>query len=138
MYVYDRSNIMTTTTKNRSEKEMISDFKELTTDLKIRGINPGFHIMDKEASTALKKATTTMDIKYQSVPPSNHRAKNADRDIHTFKKHFVAWLCSVDSDFHLQLWDKILQQEKISLNLLQQPRPHTHLSAYTHIYVEFD
>ena len=37
--------------KNRSDKEMICSFKELTTDLKICGINPGLHIMGTEVST---------------------------------------------------------------------------------------
>ena len=40
--------------KNRSDKEMIQDFTGLTTDFKSRGINPGFHVMYNEASTALK------------------------------------------------------------------------------------
>ena len=88
---------------NKSEKEMIRSFTSLTEDLKIRGIHPGFHFMDNEASTAIKLTMTTMDIKYQLVPPSNHRSKNAERGIQTFKNHFIAGLCSVDKYFHLQL-----------------------------------
>ena len=42
---------------------MIQAFIELTTDFKIRGIDPVFHFMDNESSTALKIAITTMDIK---------------------------------------------------------------------------
>ena len=38
----------------------------------------------------------SMNIKYQLVPPSNHRANNAERAIQTFKNHFIAGLCSVD------------------------------------------
>ena len=71
--------------------------------------------MDNEAPTALEKTTTNMDITYQLVPPGNHKAKNAERAIKTFKKHFIAGLCSVDTDFHLQLWNRILQQAKTSL-----------------------
>ena len=65
--------------KNRSDKETIRDFTSLTEDLKSRGINPGFHFMENEAYTALKLTMTTMKIKYQLVPPSNHRANNAER-----------------------------------------------------------
>ena len=39
MYVYDCNSILTTATKNRSDKEMIQAFKEFTTDLKARVIN---------------------------------------------------------------------------------------------------
>ena len=87
--------------------------------------------MDNEASTALNMTMTTMNINYQLVSPSNHRENNAERLVQTFKNHFIAVLCSVDKDFHLQLWDILLQQERISLNLLRQSRTLPRLSAYT-------
>ena len=59
-----------------SEKEMMRAFTEFTKYFKSRGINPGFHSMDNEGSTALKMTISTMDIKYKLVPPSNHRVKN--------------------------------------------------------------
>ena len=68
MYVYDCNAILTTATKNISDKEMIRSFASLTEELKIRGINPGFHFMDNEASTALKMTMTSIDIKYQLIP----------------------------------------------------------------------
>ena len=40
MYVYDFNAILETTTKNKSDKEMIRAFTELTEDLKSCGINP--------------------------------------------------------------------------------------------------
>ena len=51
MYIYYCNAILTTPTKNRSGKDMIRTFTELTKDLKIRGLSPGFHIMDNEAPT---------------------------------------------------------------------------------------
>ena len=134
MYVYDCNVILTTEMKNRSDKETIRPFTPLTEYFKIRGINPGFHFMNNEASTALKMTIASMNITYQLVPPSNHRAKNAERVIQTFKNHFIAGLCSVDKDFHLQLWDRILQQSTISLNFLRQSITLPHISAYTHIF----
>ena len=98
---------------------MIRDFVSLTEDLKSRGINPGFHFMDNKASTALKLTMTTMNIKYKLVPPSNHRAKNAEREIQTFNNHFIEGLCSVDKYFNLQLWDRLLQQATISVHMLR-------------------
>ena len=55
MYVYDCNYILTTSMKNRSDKEIIQPFTELTEDFKIHGINPGFHFMDNEGSTAFRK-----------------------------------------------------------------------------------
>ena len=103
MYVYDCNFILTTAMKNRSDKEIIRAFSSLTEDLKSRGIHAGFHFMDNEASTALKLTMTTMNIKYQLVPPSNHRANNAERAIKNFRNHFIEEPCSVDKYFHLQL-----------------------------------
>ena len=94
--------------------------------------------MDNEASTALKLTMTTMNIKYQLVPASNHRANNSERAIQTFKNHFIAGLCSVDKDFHLQLWYILLQQATISINLIRKSRNLPHISAYTYIFGEFD
>ena len=99
---------------------------------------PYFRRPDNEASTDLKMKMTSMDIKYKLVPPSNHRSKNVETAIQTFKNHFIAVLCSVDKEFHLQLWEILLQQATISLNFLRQSRTLPRLSSYTHKYGEFD
>ena len=134
IYFYDCNAILTTSMKNRSYKEMIRAFTSFTEDLKSRGINPGFHFMYNKASNALNLIMTTMNIKYQLVPPRNHRANNAERAIQKFKNHFIVGLCIVDKYFHIKLWDRILQQETISLNLLRQSRTLPYISAYTHIF----
>ena len=90
MYVYDCNATLTTATKNRSEKEMIRAFTSLAEYLNSQVINPCLYLMDNEASTALKMTMTSMNIKYQLVPPSNHRANNAEREIKSFKNHFIA------------------------------------------------
>ena len=74
---------------------------------------------------------------YQLVPPSNHRANNVERDIQGFKNHVIAGLCSVDTDYYLQLWDILLHQATISLILLSRSITLTHISAYNHIFKEF-
>ena len=103
MYVYYCNAILTTAMKNKSDMEMIQYYTEFTTDLKIRKINLGFHFMDNEASTALKMAMKIMNMKYQLLPPSYHRANNAERATQNFKNYFIAGLCRVDKYFHLQM-----------------------------------
>ena len=110
MYVYDCNSILTTAMNNRNDKEMIRSFTGLTEDFKRRGIKPGFHFMDIDSSTGLNMTMTSIIINYQLVPPSNHRANNAKRAVQTFKNHLVVILYSVDKYFHLQLWERILQQ----------------------------
>ena len=134
MFVYDCNAILTKAMNNRSNKKMIRYFTYFAEDLKSQGIHPGFHFMDNEASTGLKLTMMTMTIKYQLVPPSNHRENNSERSIQTFNNHFISGLCIVDKYFHIRLWDRILQQATISLNLLRQSRTLPHISDYTHIF----
>ena len=72
MYIYDCNAILKTSINIRSDKYIIRDFTELTTDFKICGINPGLHTMDTKASTEFKSFITTVYINYQLVPPINH------------------------------------------------------------------
>jgi hypothetical protein len=54
----------------------------------------------------------------QLVPPSTHHANAAEHAIHTFKNHFIAGLCSTNPDFPLHLWDRLLEQAILTLNLM--------------------
>ena len=94
--------------------------------------------MDIEESTSLNMTMNSINIKYQLVPPRNHRANNVERVIQNFKKHFIEGLCIIDKDFHLKLWYRLLQQAAISLNLIRKSITFPHLSAYTNIFEEFD
>eukprot|EP00978_Attheya_sp_CCMP212_P038542 scaffold191999_cov45-Attheya_sp.AAC.1 len=67
-----------------------------------------------------------------------HRQNNAEHAIQTFKNHFLAGLCTVDTSFPLQLWDRMLQQANLTLNMLRQSRLHPQISAHCHIAGEFN
>jgi hypothetical protein len=62
-------------------------------------------------------------------PPHWHRRNAAERAIRNFKEHFVAGLSSIDPTFPLHLWDRLLPQAEITLNLLLTSRLHPQLSA---------
>jgi hypothetical protein len=68
------------------------------------------------------------------VPPHCHRRNAAERAIRTFKEHFVAGLSSVHPTFLLHLWDRLLPQVEITLNLLRTSRLHPQLSAAAHFH----
>ena len=63
---------------------------------------------------------TSINIKYQLVPPGNYIENNAEKAIKTFKNYFIARMFSVEKDFHLQLWYRISHQETIRLNMIRQ------------------
>ena len=72
-------------------------------------------------------------VKFQLVPPHIHRRNAAERAIRTYKNHFIAGLASTDQNFPLHLWDKLVPQAEITLNLLRNSRLHPHLSI-CHLY----
>jgi hypothetical protein len=74
----------------------------------------------------------------QLVPPHNHCVNAAERAISTFKEHFVAALATVDMLCPLQLWDKILPQVKLTLNLLCFSHCNPLISASHKLYGPFD
>jgi hypothetical protein len=57
---------------------------------------------------------------------------NAPSEI--FKEHFVAGLSSVDPTFPLHLWDRLLPQAEITLNILRTSRFHPQLSVAAHFH----
>jgi hypothetical protein len=77
-------------------------------------------------------------MNYQLPSPHCHRTNAAERAIRTFKEHFKAGLATVDPDFPVHLWDRLLPQAEITLNLLRASRLHPQLSTAVHYYVLID
>ena len=78
------------------------------------------------------------DVNYQLVAPHKHRVNAAEHTIRTFKNHLVAGMSSVHPKFPMYLWDELLPQAFITLNLLQISRTCPKISAYAYLYGTFD
>ena len=72
------------------------------------------------------------------TPAGIHRRNSAERAIRTWKNHFIANLCGVDPDSPLELWDKIVPQCVLTLNLLRKSRISPRLLAYAQLEGAFD
>ena len=70
------------------------------------------------------------NIVYQLVPPDLHRRNAAERAIRTFKAKFLAIVAGVATDFPHYLWDLLLPQTEITLNLLRQSTEDPTISAW--------
>jgi hypothetical protein len=95
---------------------------------------PKLQTMDNEASADLKNYFTEKEMSYKLVHPRCHRTNAAKRAIRTFKEHFKAGLATVNPDFPAHLWDTLLPQTEITLNLLRSSRLHPQLSAAAHYH----
>jgi hypothetical protein len=67
-----------------------------------------------------------------------HRANLAEKAIQTFKNHFKAILAGTDDSFPLHLWDKLLPQAEMTLNMLRPSNVSPHISAYMYAYGNHD
>jgi hypothetical protein len=138
MYDYDSNSILSAPMKNRGDKEMVRAFDSLIQSLILRGLKPLLQRLDNEASLALRNYLTKQGITYQLFPPHIPQRNNAERAIQTFKNHVIAGLCSVDPNFPLKLWDKLLPQATITLNLMRKSRINPRMSAYAQLNGHFD
>jgi hypothetical protein len=123
-YIYDCNYVKVIPMKSRSASEWVTEYDTIHQELTVKGFNPKLQAIDNEASAALKNFFTVNDIAHQLVPPHCHRSNAAERAIRTFKEHFVEGLSSVDPAFPLHLWDRLLPQAEITLNLLRTSRLH--------------
>jgi hypothetical protein len=138
LYHYDTNSIHTLAIPNRFAATIRDAWETTHLHLLHLGHPPELHILDNECSADLRKAFTKYNVLFQRVPPKEHRANAAERAIRTFKNHFVAVLNTVNSRFPLDLWDRLLPQTTLTLNLLRSSRIHPSLSAYASLYGAFD
>jgi hypothetical protein len=120
--------------RSRSASEWAKAYDSIHQELTVKVFKPNLQTLDNKASTALKNFFTSNSIAYQLVPPHCHRRNAAERAIRTFKEHFVAGLSSVDLSFPMHLWDRLLPQAELTLNLLRMSRLHPQLSAAVHYH----
>ena len=101
------------------------------TRLKTRGHVIDHQVLDNEASKEYRRHVTDIwAATYQLVPPNVHRRNIAERAICTFKAHFLSILSGIPSSFPNSVWDKLLLQTELSLNLLRQSTVAPLLSAW--------
>ncbi|KAJ1389522.1 hypothetical protein B484DRAFT_301114, partial [Ochromonadaceae sp. CCMP2298] len=84
----------------------------------------------RDVERLLHKAGVTI----QYVPPHNHRANKAERAIRCWKNHYISMLCTTHPTFPLDLWDELLPQCEITLNLLRPYTVDPTISAYAGIH----
>jgi hypothetical protein len=112
--------------------------KKIHTTLQKAGFTTRTQIMDNECSDIMKTYLKQNNINYQLAAPGQHRVNAAKRAIRTFKNHFIAGLCSVDDDFPINLWDRLLPQALLTINLLRGSRCNSKHSVWSQLYGPYD
>jgi hypothetical protein len=95
--------------------------------------------MDNEISKTMKNhIRDECKLTLELVPPGCHRRNAAEVAIRNFKSHFLSILAGVADNFPPRLWDRLLPQTEITLNLLCQSNALPNISAYIHLSGPFD
>ena len=103
------------------------------------GIVPTKHVLDNEVLESMKEMIRDQyHMTMELVPPGCHRRNAAEVAIRNFKAHFLSVLAGAANDFPMQLWNRLLPQTEITLNLLRQSNTTPTVSAYTHLSGPFN
>ena len=71
---------------------------------------------------------------FQMVTPYDYSRKIVEKFIQTFRNHLVSILCGMDDNFPMHLWELMLQQAGLTLNLLRNSRLVPTITAYNIFY----
>lgn len=134
MYDYDSNAILAEPIANRKATSILDATKKLHNILRSKGHGPQTHILDNECSDIMKQYFRQSDITYQLAAPGQHRTNAAERAIRTFKNHFIAGLCSLDENFPIHLWDRLVPQALITINLMRGSRINPKHSAWSQLF----
>jgi len=133
MVEIDSNAILVEPLKSRKDAELTRAYHVLVLRLKNAGIVPRKHVLDNEVSSTMKAVfRDKYKMEMELVPPGCHRRNAAEVAIRNFKAHFLSVLAGVADDFPLALWDRLLPQTEITLNLLRQSNATPTVSAHAH------
>jgi hypothetical protein len=119
VYNYDSNGILTQPMCIRTGPCILEAYKALHDRLVAAGLQSQLQQLDNEASQSLKQFMTSEGVDYQLVPPDVNHCNAPERAIWTFKKDFTADLCSTDKNFPLHLWDQLVPQAELTLNIIR-------------------
>ena len=80
----------------------------------------------------------TCKFNMELVPLGCHQRNTAEVAIHNFKAHFLSVLAGVAGGFPPSLWDRLLPQTKITINLILKSNATPNVLAYAHLSGPFD
>jgi hypothetical protein len=130
-YHCDTNAILVEPFQSRHDRHRIPAYNKLMSRLTARAHTIDHQVLDNEASAEYRRVITKdWNCSYQLVPPNVHRRNIAERAIQTFKAHFLSILAGLPSAFPNYLWDMLIPQTELTLNLLRQSHIAPALSAW--------
>jgi hypothetical protein len=137
-YHYETNAILANPIPGLDSASILDAYKKNFEYLESNGYYPKLHVMDNQATIVINAYLNPQHVELQLVEPYNHCANAAERAIQTFRNHFIGGLGTTDSNFPVQLWDKLAPQVQDSINLLRQFHINPNQSAYEALEGPYD
>jgi hypothetical protein len=134
----DSNAILSESMNNRTSGEMVRAYQKLHKELRLSGMTPKKHVLDNEMSQEFKDAVRMNDMEYELVPKGQHRRNISEKAIQTWKAHAISVFSGMDSKCPLFLWDLMLGQIDMQVNMLRQSNVTPKVSAEAHLHGQHD
>ena len=122
------NNILHTSFSDRKNKHKIQAYRLIMKRLAYRGHKVDVKILDNEVSADFKRVIVDdWGATYQLVPPNVLRQNIDKKSIRTFKTNVLLVLDGVDSEFPNCVWENLLGQIDLTLNLLCEATLNPHI-----------
>ena len=122
--------------QTKKDTHHISAYSSIMKCLKSRGHSVDLQILNNESSDDYRLVIEEeWQVNFQLFPPDVHCRNAAKRAIQTFKARFIYVLAGVEPTFPKFLWDILLDQTKLTLNLIHQATLYPSISAWEYFNV---
>ncbi len=135
LYHYKSNCILADPIEALDDKTVFEAYKKQFDELTKKGFMPKLNVMDNQGTKYIKQFLDKNKCKLQLVEPHNLCVNAAERAIQTFKD---ATLATTDSNFPIQLWDRLTPQVQNTLNMLRASHVNQAILAYKALNGPYD
>ena len=138
-YHCDANLILAKPFTSRKDKHHLLAYDKLMRRLHNNKLTSNLQILNNEASPEYKRAIKEKwNANYQLVTPNTHQINAAERDICMFKDHFISILAGFAPDLPRNLWNLLLPQTELILNLIRQVTLEPSISTWSYFHGPFN
>ena len=135
---YESDDILAEPLTSRAKTKLLRAVKKLYENLNDRGLQPHLHTLGNELSSLMNNFIREAGETHQLVLPGLHQATIAEREIQRSKAHLISGISSCDPNFPFHLWDRLIRQAELTLNLLRPAHTNPRLSLEVYLNGDFD
>ena len=135
-YIYDANFIMPIAIQSRHRSDLLGAYETVYKWCESRGFKPTLHRMDNETSKDVEEFIEEQNADVQYTAPGRHCAPT-EQAVLTLKSCFKSTIASLPPGFPFANWCRLLEQVKLSVNIVRPFRQNPKLSAWAGMEGEY-